>query len=165
MSEKQKNLWLTAALSVVELVIMITLCNVNAHSFSLGYGGEKVAALQKMLKQSGAYDGRISGLFDIETKNAVKKLFPESNGEADCSVLKELGLDCRCCGFSAMSDLTAKYIFSKMDSTPICSIKNTIEENSISSLMRSDFDFFCGIKSLEPSSDACDCAYRYENNM
>lgn len=164
MSEKQKNIWLSAALSVIELVILLIICNLNAHSFSFGYGGEKVAALQKILKQSGAYDGGINGIFDVETKNAVRRLFPESNGEADCEVLEKLGLDCRCCGFSSVSDLTARYVFYRMNDIPLSAVENIIEKNSVSMLMRTDSGFFFEIMKLDPSSDACDFVYRYENN-
>lgn len=164
LNEKQREIWKSAALSIVELLILVMLCNLNAHSFSLGYGGEKVAALQKALKQSGAYDGRINGLFDLETKNAVRNLFPESRGEADCDVLEKLGLDCRCCGFSASSDLMARYISFRMDDMPVCSIRMAIAENRISGLMRSEPDFLCSLKKIEPSSEACDCAYKMENN-
>ena len=164
MSEKQKNMWLSAALSIIEFFILLLVCNMNAHSFSFGYGGEKVAALQKMLKQSGVYEGGINGIFDMETKNALGRLFPESNGEADFEVLEKLGLDCRCCGFSALSELTARYVSGKMKDTPFSAIEKKIKENRISALMRKDPDFFCGITKFDPSSDACDFAYRYEKN-
>lgn len=164
MSEKQKRMWLSAALSAVELLILLLLCNINAYSFSLGFGGERVAALQKALRQSGAYDGEINGLFDIETKNAVKKIFPESEGEASGEVLEKLGLDSGCCGFSAVSELTSRYVSYKMNAVPLSTVKKIINENSISELMWCDYDFFCKLMKLVPSADACDCAYKYENN-
>lgn len=164
MSKKQKRMWLSAVLSLIELMILIILCNLNARSFSLGFGGERVAALQKALRQSGVYGGEINGLFDIETKNAVKKLFPESEGEANCDVLEGLGLDSSSCGFSAVSELTSRYISYKMDILPLCTVRDIINKNRISELMRCDSAFLCEMKELIPSADACDCAYKYENN-
>lgn len=163
MSKKQKRMWLSATLSIVELLILIILCNLNAHSFSLGFGGEKVAALQRILKQSNVYEGEINGLFDIETKNALKKLFPESGGEADCYVLEKLGLDC-CCGFSALSELKARYVSYRADDVPFSVIEDILDENRVSELLRGDSDFFCKIKKLKSTSDACDYIYKYENN-
>ncbi len=155
MNEKQKNLWKITALTVLELFILIVLCSANADAFGFGCSGERVAAIQKRLKQTGEYHGEINGVYGFETRRAVKKLFPESTGEADCGISRRLGLANEY-AFSSACEIRARYVSLRMDEKPYCEICSVIGSVSPSELMRNDKFFLENIQKITPASNIFD---------
>ncbi len=163
MSEKQKNLWKITAFAVFELFILIILCSANAAAFGFGCSGERVAAIQKRLKQTGEYRGEINGVYDFETRRAVKKLFPESAGEMNCEISRRLGLADEY-AFSSACEITARYVSLRMEAKPYCEICGVIGCASPSGLMRKDKYFLKNIQKISPASNIFDIIIKNREN-
>ena len=155
MSEKQKRLWKITVLTVFELLIMIVVCTANAGAMRLGSGGERVASLQKKLKQYGEYAGAVNGIYDFETEKALKKLFPECRGTADGDVIASLGLNRGENGFSSADEILARYIKYAADK-PFSEMCGIFEKYRPSQLMRNDENFMILLKKTEPDSENYD---------
>ncbi len=117
MSRNKKAWQLTAliALNLLMLILISCVCTLRADAVYLGSSGEKVAAIQRKLKEKRLYDGEINGNYDFATRKAIK-IFQEQNkaeqnGEADYETILLLGLDSRSgkC-FSFETELLARYL-------------------------------------------------------
>lgn len=117
MSEKNRKMWYTVMLVAVNLFLLIligTTASPSAQALCLGCSGEKVAAVQRRLKEKGIYSGEINGSYDFATRKAVKAFQSEngieSSGEADYETVTALGADTKGECFSLRTELLARYL-------------------------------------------------------
>ena len=117
MSEKNRKMWhmvMLVAVNLFLLILIATAASPKAQALCLGCSGEKVAAVQRRLKEKGIYSGEINGSYDFATRKAVK-IFQnqnglESSGEADYKTVAALGVDLRGECFSLRTELLARYL-------------------------------------------------------
>lgn len=121
MNGKTKKAWHLVMLLAVDLAFLILIASLSssgACALRLGCIGNRVAEIQQYLYAEGFYDGKISGVFDTETRKAVKN-FQKANkldrsGEANCSTLSALGINSENgIFFEAETELLARYIQSQ----------------------------------------------------
>lgn len=154
MNEKSGELWKSTLLAAAETLILIILCTVNSGAVSLGGSGERVAAIQKKLKQNGAYSGEVSGIYDPETVRAVKKLFPDSGGEADREVIKSLGLTDEYSCFMSGTEIVAAYLTLHPENEVLAA------EKMPSELLRGNPELIAFFRSREPDGEAVNKAIK-----
>ncbi len=119
MNDKNKKLWQFIFLLTVNLLMLILISTVSAlrvDAVCLGSSGERVAAIQRSLKEKGFYGGKINGNYDFATRSAIKA-FQRSggiaqSGEADYETVALLGINSRSYGgdFSMEVELLARYL-------------------------------------------------------
>lgn len=117
MSEKNRKMWHMVMLVATNLFLLIligTSASPSAQALCLGCNGEKVAAVQRRLKEKGIYSGEINGNYDFATRKAVK-IFQSENGleksgEADYETVTALGADTKGECFSLRTQLLAGYL-------------------------------------------------------
>lgn len=111
--KKSFKLMMLIAVNLALLILLSDFCALNSYAVNLGENGERIAELQKCLKEKGYYGGEINGLYDFATKKSVK-IFKNENkiGEnEDYKTFSLLGLyqtNCRCYG--ADVELLAKHL-------------------------------------------------------
>lgn len=117
MSEKNRKMWYMVMLVATNLFLLIligTAASPSAQALCLGCNGEKVAAVQRRLKEKGIYSGEINGGYDFATRKAVKafqsKNGLKSSGEADYETVAALGVDTKGECFSLRTQLLARYL-------------------------------------------------------
>lgn len=117
MSEKNRKMWhmvMLVAVNLFLLILIATAVSPEAQALCLGCSGEKVAAVQRRLKEKGIYSGEINGSYDFATRRAVKTFQNqnglESSGEADYKTVAALGVDLRGECFSLRTELLARYL-------------------------------------------------------
>ncbi len=113
--QKKKSFKLLMLITV-NLAILILLSDFSAlssYAFNLGASGERIAAIQKCLKEAGYYGGEINGIFDFTTRRAVKKYSADNNidSEKDFEVISALGIESKIykC-YSSEVELLAKHL-------------------------------------------------------
>ncbi len=116
MSEKNEIAWqitVAAAVNLIILIIIISMSKSDAYAMGLGNSGERVCAVQRMLKNSGYYSGEINGIYDFTTRKSIKKFqlanSIEPNGEAKNETFFALGLNSENKYFSYETELLARY--------------------------------------------------------
>lgn len=152
MNGKSGEMFRLTAFVLLELALLILVCDVNAKSVYLGSGGERVAAIQRKMKQSGAYDGKIDGICGFETMRCFEKLFPGSRAVSDHAAAQKLGL-CGSVCFSSAAEITARYIEFRQDHSALTAV-------APSRLLREDAEFLKCIFGIKPSSAALDKAIK-----
>lgn len=117
MSEKNRKMWYLVMLVAINLFLLIligTAASPAAQALCLGCSGEKVAAVQRRLKEKGIYSGEINGSYDFATRKAVKAFQKENglenSGEADYETVAALGVDLKGECFSLRTELLARYL-------------------------------------------------------
>lgn len=115
MNEKSKRLWQITVISAINLALLIILSVFNAEAARLGDSGKRIAQVQQRLYEINCYSGKINGIFDFKTRQAVSDFQSlssiEKSGEANYETLLALGLDSRCGeSFSASAELLARCI-------------------------------------------------------
>lgn len=117
MSEKNKKTWhmvMLVAVNLFLLILIATSSSPTAQALCLGCSGEKVAAVQRRLKESGLYSGEINGRYDFATRRAVKSFQSqnglESSGETNHKTVAALGVDLSGECFSLRTELLARYL-------------------------------------------------------
>lgn len=117
MSEKNRKMWYLVMLVAINLFLLIligTAASPAAQALCLGCNGEKVAAVQRRLKEKGIYSGEINGSYDLATRKAVKAFQKESglenSGEADYKTVTALGVNLKGECFSLRAELLARYL-------------------------------------------------------
>ena len=93
-NKKSFKLMMLIAVNLALLILLSDFCMLNSYAVNLGENGERIAVLQKNLKEKGYYCGEINGLYDFTTKKAVKKFKKENNisENEDYKVFSMLGL-------------------------------------------------------------------------
>ena len=115
---KTYKLMMLIAVNLALLILICNFCTLRSYAINLGENGERIAALQKHLKEKGYYDGKINGLFDFSTRRAVKK-FQNDSGLTDANIsdselISSLGINPkvnRC--YSAEVEILAKHLKTK----------------------------------------------------
>lgn len=99
MSRKSKKLWQLVMLLAVDLALLILISSlVTADAFTMhtGFGGERVAAVQKSLCKQGFFDGEADGNFCLKTRSAIREFQKtkglDVNGYADFETVRSLGI-------------------------------------------------------------------------
>ncbi len=113
---KSFKLMMLIAVNLALLILISDFCTLNSYAVNLGENGERIAKLQKCLKEKGYYGGEINGLYDFTTRKAVKDFKNQNNiGEDEnYKTFSSLGLyqtNCRC--YSADIEILAKYLKSE----------------------------------------------------
>ena len=101
------------AVNLALLILLSDLCVPKSYAVNLGENGERIAALQKSLKEKGFYGGEINGLYDFSTRKAVKKFKSQNKikSESDYNLNSSLELYSKgyeCC--HADVELLAKHL-------------------------------------------------------
>ena len=116
MSEKSKVAWqvtIAAAVNLIILIIIIAMSKSDVYAMGLGSSGERVSAVQRMLKNKGYYSGEINGIYDFTTRKSIKNFqldnFLEPNGEANGKTVFTLGLNSENKIFSYETEILARY--------------------------------------------------------
>lgn len=168
MSEKNRKMWYMVMLVATNLFLLIligTAASPSAQALCLGCSGEKVAAVQRRLKEKGIYSGEINGSYDFATRKAVKAFQSENglenSGEADYETITVLGVDLRGECFSLRTELLARYLEKHGGVTYYELLESGNKLLSDAGcmplgeyLLSIDSDFFKNISSDEPSSEA-----------
>lgn len=170
---RNKKAWQLALLLTVNFLMLILVscvCTMHADAVCLGSSGEKVAAIQRKLKENGLYNGTISGNYDFATRKAIKTFQKQNNaeqsGEADYETVALLGL-CSRSGkcFSFETELLARYIrLSGASSYPEMLQKGEEILKKAGAmplgqyLFNSDKNFYKNIFRTEPDSECYACA-------
>lgn len=110
---KSFKLLMLIAVNLALLVLLSDLCTLRSYAINLGENGERIAVLQRNLKEKGYYNGEINGLFDFSTRKAVKnfKIKNKIAAETDYKTFSILGLyssECNC--YCAEVELLAKHL-------------------------------------------------------
>ncbi len=172
MSRNQKAWKLTAliALNLLILILISLVGALRADAVCLGSSGERVAAVQRRLKENGLYDGAISGNCDFATRKAIKAFQRqngrEQSGEADYETLSSLGLSSQTDNcFSVEAELLAKYIrLSDASSYPdmLKAGEELLEKAGTMPLgqyiLSNDKNFYKKIFAADPTSECYSCA-------
>ncbi len=115
MTQKTKKLWQLVIILAVNLALLIIVSLSVADAVCLGGSGERVAEIQRKIKNQGFYNGGINGVFDFETRHGIED-FQTSNGikatgEADYKTVILLGIDsCESPCFCSRVELLARCI-------------------------------------------------------
>lgn len=169
MSKKTKKLWHLVMLVSINLALLIIITSTNAEAVCLGCSGERVAEIQRALRNIGCYSGEISGSYDFATRRAVK-IFQQKNnlnstGEADYKTVLALGLGSKNENFSAQTELLARFIqkhggadYHKMLSKGIETLEAKGNLTLSQYIIIHDPDFLCRLPSDEPSPEAYSAA-------
>lgn len=118
MTQKTKKLWqlvMLLALDLALLVFISTLSSSTARAMRMGYSGERVAEVQRILNIEGFFVDNPSGTYCIKTNRAIKEFQKtagmECSGEADFETLKKMGISsCTSLCFTAETELLARCI-------------------------------------------------------
>lgn len=118
MNRRTKKMWHLVMLLAVDLALLVligSLCAARTQALFLGCSGERVAAVQRKLTQTGFYNGVCDGEYCIETRSAVKKFQRKNelspNGETDFETLITMGVTSRTAPcFTAEVELLARCI-------------------------------------------------------
>ena len=158
------------AINLLMLILISSVCALRSDAVCLGSSGERVAAVQKKLKESGLYNGAVNGICDFATRKAIKAFQKqngaEQSGEADYETVSLLGIGCRAgdC-FSAETELLARYIkLSGSTNYPdMLRIGEELLENAGKMplgqyILNSDKNFFKKVFTTEPTSESYSCA-------
>lgn len=115
MKKDKKNfkIMMLIAVNLAMLILISDFCTLRSYALNLGASGERVAAIQKSLKNAGYYSGEINGLYDFTTRRAVKKyrISNKIDGESDYDIISALGINSK--GYKCYSsevELLAKYL-------------------------------------------------------
>lgn len=172
MSEKNRRLWhmvMLVAVNLFLLILIATSSSPTAQALCLGCSGEKVAAVQRRLKEKGLYSGEINGSYDFATRSAVKSFQSQNglagSGEADYKTVAALGVDLSGECFSLRTELLARYL-SKHGGVSyygmLAAGEKLLKEAGGVPLGRYilsiDSEFFNDIDGAEPSSEAYSAA-------
>lgn len=169
MSEKTKKSWKIVFFLIINLALLVIVSTANAEAARLGSSGERVAEIQRKLKESGCYSGEINGSFDFATRQAVKgfqrRNSIEATGETDCRTLFMLGINSSCSDFCIQTELLARFIqkhggtsYHSMLTAACYTLKAKNELTLIRYIMNSDADFTKELSSDEPSPEAYSAA-------
>lgn len=118
MRKKQKSfqLLILVAVNLAMLILLSDFCTLRSYAINLGASGERIASLQKSLKEAGYYSGEINGIYDFTTRKAVKD-FRKENGisddkPTDFEIFSSLGIDTKSFNgcFSSDIELLAKHL-------------------------------------------------------
>ncbi len=111
--KKSFKLLMLIAVNLALLILISDFCEISSFAINLGENGERIAALQKSLKEKGFYCGEINGLYDFSTRKAVNGFKSQNKitSETDYELISSLGLysegyEC-CC---AEAELLAKHL-------------------------------------------------------
>ncbi len=159
------------AVNFFMLILISSVCTLRADSVCLGSHGERVAATQRKLKDTGFYEGEISGICDFATRKAIKTFQGQNNlnqsGEADYETFSVLGLNAKSGGicFSYETELLARYIrlsgntnYPDMLKIGEELLKKAYPEPLGQYILNSDKKFFRKIFNVEPTSECYSCA-------
>ncbi len=170
MSEKNEIAWqvtIASAVNLILLIIIIAMSKSDAYAMGLGSSGERVCAVQRMLKNKGYYSGEINGIYDFTTRKSIKKFqfanSIEPDGEAKNETFFALGLNSENKYFSYETELLARYAQWKCGGKgytamlEIC--RKTLSESGENlsfgcRIIRDNEEFYRKIKKIEPSSEA-----------
>lgn len=169
MSEKTKKSWKIVFLLMINLAILIIVSTVNAQAARLGSSGERVAEIQRKLKEFGCYSGEINGSYDFATRQAVKRFQraskTEATGETDCETLFLLGINSHCPDFCIQTELLARFIqkhggasYHSMLKTARGTLYAKNELTLIRYIINHDTDFIKELSSDEPTPEAYSAA-------
>ncbi len=175
--KKSFKIMMLIAVNLAILVLLSYYCAIHSYAINLGENGERIAAIQRRLSDTGFYGGEINGLYDFSTRKAVDKFRNKHKikSKSDYEIISALGLyssgyEC-CC---AEVELLAKHLKSRgiieyQDMIEAC--EETIENSEGSSL----FAYIVGttestdkIINAKPNSEHYSAALhsltRYKNN-
>lgn len=169
MNEKTKKSWKIVFFLIINLALLILISTANAEAARLGSNGERVAEIQRSLKEFGCYPGEINGNFDFATRQAVKRFQRgnkiETTGETDCQTLILLGIDSEKSDFCSQTELLARFVqkhggtsYHSMLKTALDTLKNKKELTLIRYIINSDPDFIKELSAAEPSPEAYSAA-------
>ncbi len=110
---KSFKIMMLIAVNFALLILISDFCEITSFAINLGENGERIAALQKSLKEKGFYSGEINGLYDFSTKRAVKYFKSQNkiSHESDYELVSSLDLyseGYECC--HADVELLAKHL-------------------------------------------------------
>ena len=104
------------AVNLAILVLLSNYCAIHSYAINLGENGERIAAIQRQLSDTGFYGGEINGLYDFSTRKAIDEFKNKHKikGDTDYEIISALGLysngyEC-CC---AEVELLAKHLKSR----------------------------------------------------
>ena len=114
--KKSFKLMMLIAVNLALLILLTDFSEVRSYALNLGENGERIASLQKALKEKGYYGGEINGLYDFTTRKAVKSFKNINNIEENedyktFSALDLYAANFRC--FRADVEFLAKHLKSK----------------------------------------------------
>ncbi len=115
-NKKSFKLLMLVAVNLAMLILIADFCTLRSYAINLGASGERIASLQKSLKEAGYYSGEINGIYDFTTRKAVRDFRKENNINADnpsdFEVFSSLGIDAKSYNgcFSSDIELLAKYL-------------------------------------------------------
>ncbi len=176
MSEKNEIAWqvtIAAAVNLIILILIILMSRSEAYAMGLGSGGERVSAVQRVLKNKGFYQGEISGIYDFSTRRGIKKFQSENgiepSGNADYKTVSTLGLNSKNEIFSFETELLARYVQfvcggkGYPEKLELCEkiIEKKKSGQTVGSLLIAENpDFYRKITEIEPGPDSVRAAYR-----
>ncbi len=93
-NKKHFKVMMLIAVNLALLILISDFCTLRSYAANLGENGERIAALQRCLKDNGYYSGEINGLLDFTTKKALRNFKRKNNiGDSDdYKVFSALGL-------------------------------------------------------------------------
>ncbi|MBQ8762535.1 MAG: peptidoglycan-binding protein [Clostridia bacterium] len=169
-NKKSFKLMMLVAVNLAMLILISDFCTLRSYAINLGENGERIAALQKHLKEKGYYSGEINGLYDFSTKKAVKN-FKTDNTETnvnttDFEIISSLGINSKTnkC-FSAEVELLAKYLKTKgvieyHNMVEVCeNILKKSEKTSLYGQIISEIDDITQLINAKPNSEQYNTAY------
>lgn len=115
-NKKSFKLMMLIAVNLAMLILICDFCALRSYAINLGTSGERIASLQKSLKQAGYYSGEINGIYDFSTRKAVNKFQKEKGidqeSTSDFEIFSSLGIDSKAYNgcFSSDIELLAKYL-------------------------------------------------------
>ena len=115
---KNFKLMILIAVNLALLILICDFCTMRSYAVNLGENGERIAALQKHLKEKGYYSGEINGLFDFSTRRAVR-IFQKDSGITDANIsdsefVSSLGINSKVSKcYSAEVEILAKHLKAK----------------------------------------------------
>lgn len=116
MSEKNEIAWnitVAVAVNLIVLILIVAAGKYEVYAMGLGSSGERVSAVQRMLKNKGYYSGEINGIYDFTTRKSIKKFqlanSIEPNGETDNRTVIALGINSENKLFSYETEILARY--------------------------------------------------------
>lgn len=115
-NQKSFKIMMLVAVNLALLILIADFCTLRSYAINLGENGERIAALQRCLKEKGYYNGTINGIYDFTTRKAVRN-FGKENGidcdeATDYEIISLLGIGAKSYNgcFSSDIELLAKYL-------------------------------------------------------
>ncbi len=115
-NKKSFKIMMLIAVNLAMLILIADFCTLHGYAINLGTSGERIASLQKSLKEAGYYDGEINGIYDFTTRKAVNRFRKENKinqeNATDYEIFLSLGIDTKSYNgcFSSDVELLAKHL-------------------------------------------------------